>query len=182
MGKTPKPKPSARTQSKHSRASRRAVSPSVDIDKSLTSLPRPDSPNPNADSSVLSTQHGAGISKKKPKSKRLTRAQRLRQEKGLERAEIVMDKTEKKVSVSTMRGKKVNARKAAWDELNIKIGNQNGNTQTMEEEKIHVEPLKEDITLATPDEPTKVEPTFGFTVQNTVSNADLDLAEDEEIT
>ncbi|EAS28058.3 uncharacterized protein CIMG_09262 [Coccidioides immitis RS] len=112
--KTPKLK-SNRTKSVRSRAARRDASPSVDVDKSIASLPRAER-TVLTRPSVLGAQHVAGVSKKK--QKRQTRAQRLRQEKGLERAEIVMDKTEKKVAKSMNRGKVVKARKATWDDLN----------------------------------------------------------------
>ena len=96
-------------KSLHSRAARRAVSPSLDVDKSITSLPRPET-TISVGTSALGSQHNSGVSKKK-KSKQKSRAQKLRQEKGLQRAEIVMDKTEKKVSNSVQRGKRVKARK-----------------------------------------------------------------------
>lgn len=90
----------------HSRAARRAVSPSVDLDKSLTSLPRPEPSN----FSALAAQSNASVSKKK-KNKAKTRAQKLRQQKGIERAEVVMDQLEKKVAKSVGKGQKVKARK-----------------------------------------------------------------------
>jgi hypothetical protein len=96
-------------QSTHSRAARRASSPSVDIDKSLTSLPRVESDEQR--DSVLAERANAGVTKKKPKPKSKSRTQRLRQEKGSERAEIVMDQLEKKVAGSVKRGKNVNARR-----------------------------------------------------------------------
>jgi hypothetical protein len=43
----------------------------------------------------------------------MTRAQRLRQEKGLEKAEIVMDRTEKKVAKSVSKEKNAKARKVS---------------------------------------------------------------------
>ena len=62
----------------------------------------------------------AGISKKK-KTKQLTRQQKLRQQRGLENAERNLDKHEKKVADSKTRGKKVQARRVVWEELNEKI-------------------------------------------------------------
>lgn len=62
-------------------------------------------------SSVLASHTNAGISKRKPKTKLKSRAQRLRQQKGIERAEMVMDQVETKVSKSLAKAKKVNARK-----------------------------------------------------------------------
>lgn len=81
------------------------MSPSVDIDKSLTSLPRPETPQ------VLAAHVNSGVTKKKSKSKAKTRAQRLRQEKDMQRAEVVMDQMEKKVSKSLEKGRAVNRRK-----------------------------------------------------------------------
>ncbi|RMJ22316.1 hypothetical protein PHISP_06813 [Aspergillus sp. HF37] len=106
----------SKSQSAHSRAARRESSPSVDIDKSLTSLPRIESDVQR--DSVLAERVNAGVTKKKPKQKSKSRTQRLRQEKGSERAEIVMDQLEKKVAGSVKRGKTVNARRADWDNLN----------------------------------------------------------------
>ncbi|MCJ1360840.1 MAG: hypothetical protein MMC33_010849 [Icmadophila ericetorum] len=121
MAKIPKFK-KAQSTSLHSRAAKRASSPSIDLDKSLKSLKPPVDTTPRP-KSILSAQHGNGITKKKAKGKNLTRQQRLRQEKGLERAEAVMDKKEKKVERSLNKGKKAKERNAAWDELNGKIQN-----------------------------------------------------------
>jgi hypothetical protein len=68
----------------------------------------------------LHSAQNAGISKKK-KNKQLTRQQKLRQQRGLENAERNMDKHEKKVADSKTRGKKVQARRTEWEELNDKI-------------------------------------------------------------
>ncbi|KAL9119902.1 MAG: hypothetical protein Q9187_003541 [Circinaria calcarea] len=120
MAKTAKLKKNAKSTSIHSRAAKRAASPSIDLDKSLKSVkPPPDSSIHR--SSVLSVHNGAGISKRKAKSKLLSRHQRIRQEKGMQRAEAVMDKTEKKVEKSFVKGKTVKERGTAWDDLNNKI-------------------------------------------------------------
>ncbi|OJD13459.1 hypothetical protein AJ78_06093 [Emergomyces pasteurianus Ep9510] len=116
MAKTPKLKANTASKSIHSRAAKRAVSPT---DTSLfKSLPRLD-PTPTVKPHVLSAQHNAGITKKS-KSKQMSRAQRRRQEKGLERAELVMDKTEKKIAKSVGRAKVVKDRRSTWDEMNQK--------------------------------------------------------------
>lgn len=94
--------------SAHSRAARRAASPSVDVEKSLTSLPRPDTPQ------IPAAHVSSGITKKKSKSKPKSRAQRLRQEKGLERAEIIMDQLEKKVNKSIEKSKVINRRRVNY--------------------------------------------------------------------
>lgn len=97
-------------QSRHSRAARREVSPSVDVDKSLRSAPRAESTVIQRES-VLSERANAGVTKKQLKPKALSRAQRQRQQKGMERAEMVMDQLEKKVDNSVNRGKSVKARR-----------------------------------------------------------------------
>ncbi|ODH38311.1 hypothetical protein ACO22_02412 [Paracoccidioides brasiliensis] len=113
MAKTPKMKAKA-FKSIHSRAAKRAASPT---DKSLlTSLPRPD-PTATVKPHVLAAKHNAGITKKS-KSKQLTRAQRRRQEKGLERAELVIDRTEKKVAKRMGKAKIIKARRATWEVMN----------------------------------------------------------------
>ncbi|KAG8631656.1 hypothetical protein KVT40_000796 [Elsinoe batatas] len=97
----------------HSRAARRAASPSLDVDKSILDT------KTEKESGGHASAYG-GILKKK-KQKPLSRQQRLRQEKGMERAEQNLDKLSKKVADSHFREKKVKTRNAAWDDLNEKI-------------------------------------------------------------
>ena len=92
-----------------SRAARRQASPSLDVDKSLTSLPRAED-TPVSRESVLTDRRNSGIMKKQ-KGKALSRAQKQRQMKGVERAEAVMDQMEIKVSRSTNRAKTIKARR-----------------------------------------------------------------------
>ncbi|OCL03907.1 hypothetical protein AOQ84DRAFT_442390 [Glonium stellatum] len=118
MAKTAKLKKKATTP--HSRAARRAASPSLNLDKSLKTLPRPSSPTtskPTPKPHVLAAQP-TGIAKRNPKSKPLKRQQRLRQIKGMERAADVMEKLEVKMQKSVGREKRVRERRKAWDELN----------------------------------------------------------------
>ena len=96
--------------SKHSRAVRRATSPSINTDKSLKAAQPPPKP--------LGIHHGAGVSKRKAKQKPLSHAQRQRREKGMARAEAVLDQMERKVDRSrkkekVMRGRSVSARALA---------------------------------------------------------------------
>ncbi|ETN45011.1 uncharacterized protein HMPREF1541_09887 [Cyphellophora europaea CBS 101466] len=112
MAKTPKVKQKAGANSR-SRAARRGGSPSLDLDKSVTDAPRASDATP-----VLSARPGGGIQKAKKKQKPMKRGQRARQEKGLARAEIVMDQLEKKKSESQVKMKKVRGRRAIWDEIN----------------------------------------------------------------
>ncbi|EAL91255.1 hypothetical protein KXW98_002620 [Aspergillus fumigatus] len=109
----------ARPKSIHSRAARRAASPSLDVDKSLTSLPRAENTVIQRES-VLSERANAGVSKKS-KARAKTRAQRLRQQKGIERAEMVYSRLEKKVAKSVSRAKIVKARRSDWESLNRNV-------------------------------------------------------------
>lgn len=92
----------------HSRAAKRASSPSLNLDKSLTSIKAPESSKHR--SSVLSVHNGAGITKRKGKGKSVSKQQRRRQENRSDRAEAVMDKTEKKVEKSLVKSKVVKQR------------------------------------------------------------------------
>lgn len=99
MAKAPQVKVKRKGVSVHSRAARRAGSPSLNLDKSITAVKarseKEDKPK------FLGAQNG-GINKKK-KAKPMTRQQRLRHEKGLERADVNVSKLEKKVAGSTLR-------------------------------------------------------------------------------
>lgn len=97
-------------KSRHSRAARREESPSVNLDKSLTSLPRPENGIAKP-SSFFSSHANAGVLKKRLKPKAASRTQRLRQQRGMERAETVMDQREKKIAKCIGKAKKVKVRK-----------------------------------------------------------------------
>ena len=62
---------------------------------------------------VLGPKHDTGVSKKKKKQKPMKRQQRLRKEKGVERAEAVMDQLENKINKSKSRGKTVKNRRVS---------------------------------------------------------------------
>ncbi|CAI7593063.1 unnamed protein product [Penicillium glandicola] len=109
----------SRNQSQRSRAARRAASPSLDLDKSVTSLPRAESPTTTRPS-VLADRTTSGVQKKQKKNDKVSRAQRLRQQKGMDRAEAVMDQLEIKKAKSLARGKTVNSRRADWEDTNRK--------------------------------------------------------------
>jgi hypothetical protein len=59
--------------------------------------------------------------KKKAKAKPLTRGQRVRLARGIEKAEAVLSKTEKKVEKSLGRGKVIKERSSNWEDFNEKI-------------------------------------------------------------
>lgn len=101
----------------HSRAARRAASPSLPI-----ALPKKDaarSPSPSRPSEtkhhVLSAK-SSGISKKR--NTKLTRAQRVRAEKAMERAADDMDKFELKKQKSIEKAGAIKGRAKVWEEVN----------------------------------------------------------------
>ncbi|KOS17228.1 hypothetical protein ESCO_005881 [Escovopsis weberi] len=122
-----------RAPSKHSRASRRATSPSIDTDKSLkdVSLPRAgdvdDTPGRRSTTlqpSVLAARHFAGVTKKTAKGRKSRPSARAkkRAEKGLEMAEAVLERTGKKVEKSLGRARVVKARRREWRDINKTAG------------------------------------------------------------
>jgi len=131
MAKAKSKEPSA-----HSRAARRAASPSLDLDKSLKSLPRPSSPTrrdedlTNQDKilrKVLDITHRTinnGITKKRDlqgKRGNRTKQQKRRVEMGKERAGLFAEILEKKTNESMKKAKVVKERRTDWDHLNAKI-------------------------------------------------------------
>ncbi|RMZ71117.1 ribosome biogenesis alb1 [Pyrenophora seminiperda CCB06] len=121
MAKTAKVK--KRQVTVHSRAARRAASPSLNLDKSAQKPAHTtrDSASPSRPSRVNThalAAKDAGIQKKQRKTGNMTRAQRLRYQKGLERAEDNMDKLEKKRMKSVDKEKKVKERAKGWEDVN----------------------------------------------------------------
>jgi len=100
----------------HSRAARRAASPSIDLDKKLKQTTR-DSTSPSRPSQAKPHAQYAGITKKNKKGN-MTRAQRLRHEKGLERAAAVLDKREVKVGKSLGKETVIKERSKQWEDVN----------------------------------------------------------------
>lgn len=93
--------------SQHSRAARRAASPSIDLDKSITSIK---APTDSVDYYPKNGAQDAGISKKK-KQKPMSRTQRMRKEKGLERAEANSDILHTKTAKSFVRARRIDDRR-----------------------------------------------------------------------
>ncbi|RDA84412.1 hypothetical protein CP532_2912 [Ophiocordyceps camponoti-leonardi (nom. inval.)] len=104
--------------SKHSRAARRATSPSINTDKSLkeAALPRGKNERP----SVLAIHQAAGVQKKtRPSRKsRLSTKARRRHDKGLEMAEAVGERTAAKTLRSVGRARVARDRRKTWDDVN----------------------------------------------------------------
>jgi hypothetical protein len=104
----------------HSRAARRAASPSIDLDKTILKKTTRDSASPSRPSQAkphaLAAQN-AGIQKKAKKGN-MTRAQRLRHQKGLERAADNFDKMELKVVKSLGKERNIKERSKGWEDVN----------------------------------------------------------------
>lgn len=115
MGKVGKVK--KREPTIHSRAHRRNASPPP---KDLA-VKAPAAADETEYKPWLHNAQNAGISKKK-KSKQMTRQQKVRRERALERADANLDKLATKVDQSKARGRKVQARRAEWEELNGEAG------------------------------------------------------------
>lgn len=102
---------------KHSRAARRQTSPGIDLDKSLKAV-RPPQESVNLRPTVLAAHHNSGVTKKN-KKKQLSSKARKRQEKSMDRAEAIMDRTSTKVAKSHGKARVIESRKRTWDEVNV---------------------------------------------------------------
>jgi hypothetical protein len=92
-----------------SRAAKRASSPSIDLDKSLKNA-KP--PAKSGKTQIPAHYHESGVTKKAKRGRQKSSKAYKRQMKGLERAEIVSEKLEKKLEGSIKRGKNVKDRRA----------------------------------------------------------------------
>jgi hypothetical protein len=72
---------------------------------------------------VLAAHHSAGIQKKAKRGRKsqLSAKAKRRQERGLDMAEAVADRTSTKLQRSFGRSRVVNDRRKAWDEINSKL-------------------------------------------------------------
>ncbi|KAI5811115.1 Alb1-domain-containing protein [Peziza echinospora] len=127
--KTAPLKKSKSSLSVHSRAVRRAASPTLNVDKSLLNISLPSEPNAPLDTKTrmakslteisLRTNHAGGNGGVgKAKSKKLSTKQRKRKEKAMEMGEAVLERTARKVSESIVKAKAVDHRRAGWDDMN----------------------------------------------------------------
>ncbi|KAL9098855.1 MAG: hypothetical protein Q9163_005559 [Psora crenata] len=141
MAKTAKLK-NATKPSFNSRSSRkRASSPSLTLDRTITNVSPPPAHRPTKD--FLAPQHNASIGRRKA-PKPLRRKQRLRKEQGKEKAENVLEKTEVKVLESVGRVEKRRGRKAKWEDIDEKIGKDNAASKRRKKEKTDQENGREE--------------------------------------
>ncbi|KAK2629351.1 hypothetical protein QTJ16_000171 [Diplocarpon rosae] len=134
MAKTAPPK----KRGVHSRAAKRASSPGIDLDKSLKHL-KPPQASKTKQPSILAIHQGAGISKRSKNGRKavLSAKAKKRHEKGMDRAEAVIDKKEIKIEKSKGRARIVQDRAKNWEELNKKMLEQKAREEAtaLEEEK-----------------------------------------------
>lgn len=108
--------------SKHSRAARRATSPSIDTDKSLKHV-RPPQESLDRRPAVLAAHHGGGVTKKAKTGRKAVPSSRARRrhEKSMDRAAAVTDRTALKVHKSKGHARVIHSRKKTWDEINREV-------------------------------------------------------------
>ncbi|KAF3930743.1 hypothetical protein ABW19_dt0210307 [Dactylella cylindrospora] len=123
----------------HSRAARRASSPSLNLDKSITTAPRPSSPtrtsltDPASEKitrKVLDVIHrtlSSGITKSTnpnriQKRGQKSKMQKKRKEMGKERAAAVAEVLERKGEDSRKRERVIKDRRGDWEVVNAKVG------------------------------------------------------------
>ncbi|KAM7201726.1 Alb1 domain containing protein [Naviculisporaceae sp. PSN 640] len=111
---------SKRGPSIHSRAARRETSPSIDTDKSLKFVTPPEDPAARRPP-VLAAHHNGGVTKASKRKQNLSSKARRRQEKSMDRAEAVMDRTAKKVEKSKGQAKVIYSRRKTWEEINSEV-------------------------------------------------------------
>jgi hypothetical protein len=168
----------------HSRAAKRASSPSIDTDKSLKNV-KPPVDSKKHRSSILAIHQNAGISKKSKNGRKsvLSAKAKRRQDKGLDRAEAVMDKKEKKIEKSKGRARTVQERAKAWDDLNKKIAARKAREEALEKEN-EAEEEDDEEAMDEDAEPTDATPHTSSIVETTVKivpeSGSLALLNDED--
>ena len=127
----------------HSRAAKRASSPSIDTDKSLKDV-KPPTESKDSRPSILAVHQSAGVSKKAKSGRKsaLSAKAKKRQEKGMDRAEAVMDKKEVKIEKSKGKARTVQNRAKGWEELNKKILLKKAEEEALK--KLHDDEMEED--------------------------------------
>ncbi|CAK7272873.1 hypothetical protein SEPCBS57363_005367 [Sporothrix epigloea] len=114
--------------SKHSREARRATSPGIDLDKSLKNA-KPPQESVNFRPAILGIHQAAGVTKRIKKQGRksvLSAKARRRQERGLDMAAAVTDRTAQKVQRSKSNARVIQSRSKEWTEINRAAGRAGG--------------------------------------------------------
>ncbi|KXX81758.1 hypothetical protein MMYC01_200691 [Madurella mycetomatis] len=116
-----------RAPSIHSRAARRATSPSIDTDKSLKNVRAPQE-SVDHRPAVLAAHRSGGVTKKSKAGRKavMSSKARRRHEKSMGRAEAIVDRTAVKVQKSKGHARAIGSRKRAWEEINKEVLGQEG--------------------------------------------------------
>lgn len=106
----------------HSRAARRATSPSIDTDKSLKNVRAPQE-SVDHRPTVLAAHRSGGVTKKSKAGRKVVMSSkaRRRHEKSMDRAEAIMDRTAVKVQKSKGHARVIGSRKKTWEEINKEV-------------------------------------------------------------
>ncbi|POS83705.1 hypothetical protein EPUL_003084 [Erysiphe pulchra] len=123
---------SKKAASLHSRAARRLTSPSIDLDKSLKYI-KPPSYTKKSRPSILEIHQGAGVNKKAKTHRKsvLSAKARRRNEKGLDHAVAVLERTEKKIKKSKVKARVSQERSINWEEVNKQMETQKAKRSTI---------------------------------------------------
>ncbi|KAL2019984.1 hypothetical protein VTK56DRAFT_8984 [Thermocarpiscus australiensis] len=124
----------------HSRAARRATSPSIDTDRSLKHV-RPPPESVDRRPAVLAAHHTGGVTKKAKTNRKavMSSKARRRREKSMDRAEAIMERTAVKVQKSKGHAKVIHSRKKAWEEINREVFEQEGRPKLSKKAKAKAE-------------------------------------------
>ncbi|KAK4193065.1 Alb1-domain-containing protein [Podospora australis] len=107
--------------SKHSRAARRDVPIDINTDKSLKEARAPQQ-SVDYRPAVLAAHHTGGVTKKKSGRKAVLSAKaRKRQEKSMDKAEAIMERTQTKVQKSKASAKVIDVRRKPWEQINDEV-------------------------------------------------------------
>lgn len=107
--------------SKHSRAARRDVAIDINTDKSLKEARAP-LQSVDRRPAVLAAHHTGGITKKKTGRKSVPSSKaRKRQERSMDKAEAIIERTHTKVQKSKASAKVIDVRRKPWEQINNEV-------------------------------------------------------------
>ncbi|GAB1314298.1 Alb1-domain-containing protein [Madurella fahalii] len=129
-----------RAPSVHSRAARRATSPSIDTDKSLKNVRAPQE-SVDQRPAVLAAHRSGGVNKKTKTGRKavMSSKARRRHEKSMDRAEAIIDRRAVKVQKSKGHARVIGSRKKTWEEINRQVLGQEGQPKLSKKAKAKAE-------------------------------------------
>ncbi|KAI9883493.1 MAG: TRAPP subunit trs31 [Watsoniomyces obsoletus] len=116
------PRTGVRASSRRTRSARRAASPDLTLKRSWKAVNPPGEDIEHRTGIPIPAKHyGAGITKKTKKRGPLSSKKRRRQERGVGRGEMALDKLELKIAKSMGKSKVIKGRRINWEDLNSKV-------------------------------------------------------------